>query len=82
MKKAVTASSDKGEDDDDVGVLIYRECLLRKARWRLQRPKANVSSFIHHRTVTRQMRTPVNITKAKNHYQTNNAKVTRHESLP
>jgi len=25
-KKAVTASSDKGEDDDDVGVLIYREC--------------------------------------------------------
>ena len=27
-KKAVTASSDKGEDDgnDDVSVLIYREC--------------------------------------------------------
>eukprot|EP00985_Skeletonema_marinoi_P008690 scaffold3964_cov77-Skeletonema_marinoi.AAC.28 len=70
-KKVLTASSDKGEDDDDVGA----EAAAAAAE--------SNCLFFHPSSNFTWQRTPV-ITKAKkNHYyQTNNAKVMRHESVP
>ena len=58
--KAVASPNNSGEDDDDVGALIYRESQLRKAEAAAAAAECKKTSnaSTHHRTSTRK-RTPV-----------------------
>jgi hypothetical protein len=58
------AANNSGEEDD-LGVLIYRESQLRKAEAAIaaESKKKTSSASTHHRTSTRKKRSPVNMNK-------------------